>query len=123
MACDRKVIVLISDGKNRPALDSTAYAQMIAKADQFKASGGILICVGLRASGDGYLLLRKLATPGFFVNVFGDGMTPINDAITKLVGMAGYYCAGTNPTGSVAYVAEDPDPTPLPEVEFGVSGS
>lgn len=123
MSCDRKVIVLVSDGNIRPALPSYSQAEMVKKANIFKTSGGIIICVGIRANGDGYLLLRTLATPGFFMNVFGDGMAPINDTIAKLGGLAGYYCAGTSPTGTVTYGAELPDPSPLTETEFTGSGT
>ena len=115
MSCDRQAIVILTDGENRPAINSLEYEMMLAIAENFKQGGGVLICVGIRAAGEGYALLQKLASPGYFINLFGDGTTPVTGGITALTGLMGYYCAGALPTEPVGQ--QPPDPYPLDESE------
>lgn len=92
------VIVLISDGEDT----TTSYIDFpnpIQLLSDFKANGGIVICVGCRASGEGFALLSNLATPGFFINSYPgtDG-----DALNLMSGLKGYICAGNcTPAGDV----------------------
>lgn len=93
MSCEQKVIMLVSSGQNLPPLGTTDHFALLERTRQFKQSGGIIICVGLRASGAGYNLLQQLASGGFFINITGDGVAPVNNAISTLLAMAGYFCA------------------------------
>lgn len=115
MSCERKTIIIVSDGNNRPVPSSPDYARMIARANAFKTSGGIIICVGIRAGGDGYKALRELCTPGFFLNVFGAGTTPVTTAITQLAKLAGLYCAAASQ--SITWSETNPDSVPLEDNE------
>lgn len=82
---DRRVILLISDGENKEGPDPVLIAQA------FRDSGGVIVVLGVRASGDGFKLLEKLATNGFFLNA-----TLLNSAtvLDELSGLKGYLCAG-----------------------------
>lgn len=93
-----KVIVLLSDGEDT----TTSYIDFpnpIALIEDFKSNGGIVICVGARASGEGFALLNKLATGGFFLNAY-PGIE--STALNLLSGLKGYICAGNcTPEGDV----------------------
>lgn len=85
-----KVLVLISDGEDttQSYLNGNNPIQL---ASDFKARGGIVICLGCRASGKGFGLLSALATGGFFINGYPDTQA---QALNYLSGLKGYICAG-----------------------------
>jgi hypothetical protein len=90
-ALGRRVIILFSDGESNQGDDS------VVVANEFKESGGIILVVGCRASGAGFIRLGKIASAGFFLNGY-----PGNEAATAdlLSGLKGYFCAGNcNPLG------------------------
>lgn len=93
-----KVLVLISDGEDT----TTSYLDFpnpIALLSDFKSNGGIVICVGCRASGEGFAFLSNLATGGFFINAYPGIETA---ALNLLSGLKGYICAGNcTPAGDV----------------------
>lgn len=117
----KKAMVIISDGENRPPLGSQDLTDLIDKATAFRQAGGIVICVGIRATGDGFLLLRNLASGGFFINVLNSA--GVLTAISSLAGLQCYYCGGTEPLAdgytclTTPLGAQLPDPTPLAELE------
>jgi hypothetical protein len=82
---ERKVVVLFSDGENKEGEDPYDLA------NEFKSAGGIIIVVGLRASGAGFTLLNYIASGGFFLNATEDNEDDIPD---YLQGLKGYFCAG-----------------------------
>lgn len=94
---DRKVLVLISDGENRTEAggDPSSPEAIIALANDFKAAGGILICVGVGATDDGYALLQSMASGGFLLNGYDDADNPAQ--ITALTGFLNYYCGNPVP--------------------------
>ena len=91
---DEKVVILISDGEQTA---NTKTQAILDAASTFKRAGGIIIVVGLRASGTGYDLLSRIATGGFFINA-----TPSNtDGIIKeLSYLKSILCAGECKTDS-----------------------
>jgi hypothetical protein len=98
---DRKVLVIISDGEDEEPAEKTAAKDPIILADDWKSNGGIIICLGVRASttANGFPFLSALATGGFFVNA-----TPATaaEAVDYLTGLMGYLCAGDcTPSGDV----------------------
>lgn len=114
----QKIILLISDGEERAAGDPTE-ANPITEATSFRDSGGLLACVGVRASGDGFSLLSQLATAGYFVNG-----TPANavEIIELVSGLRGYFCGtcGSGPYPDCIAAPPDtqlPDEPPLPDIE------
>jgi subtilisin-like proprotein convertase family protein len=86
-----KIIVLISDGEDTSVNDPTDSADAINTINSFKASGGIVICLGVRASGTNFLFLEALATGGFFINAYD--ATAVS-SLQYLLGLKGYICAG-----------------------------
>lgn len=130
---DRKIILLFSDGRNRNPLSETEREELLAAAEAFKSGGGIIIAVGIRASGDGYTLLQQLSSGGFFLNATGQDWS-LEDTLQALLCMMGYYCAGTRPPSGYGYTCsgynccdqppgvQQPDPSPLADVEAGESG-
>ena len=91
---DLRVIVLISDGRDTSDGAANGYAgtdNPLALLTEFKEQGGIVICLGCRASGVGFSLLSAFATGGFFVNSFS-GIEAAS--LTYLSGLKGYICAG-----------------------------
>jgi len=62
---DEKVIVLISDGEQN---SSANYQPIYDAAAAFKAAGGIIVVIGVRASGSAFDMLERVATGGFFLN-------------------------------------------------------
>lgn len=116
---DRKVLILFSDGENRPDADGSipSSSSILNKATAFKNAGGIIVCVGCMASGDGFALLQSMASGGFFLNT-----PPIN--VGSLTGLLCYYCGGLPP--SYGFCASDPlgeqtPASPLPDPELSDS--
>ena len=99
---DLKVIVLFSDGEDTGTAAENGYTDAtnpVLLAKQFKEAGGVIICMGCRASGDGFNLLSAISTGGFFVNAYN---ATAADALNYLSGLKGYVCAGNcTPTGDV----------------------
>lgn len=95
---DLKVIVLISDGED----NTTSYLSNpnpIELLSDFKAQGGIVMCLGCRASGKGFNLLSAFATGGFFLNGYP---AVAQSALDNLSGLKGYICAGNcTPAGDI----------------------
>lgn len=119
----QQVILLLSDGSNQPPMGDLEVSDLVAETDAFKAGGGIIICVGIRAWGDGYTLLQRLASGGFFINV-----TPSNysSAFALLTGLMCYFCAGGGASaGYPGYClngqvpAQSPDPDHQLDSETG----
>lgn len=73
----QKVMVLLTDGEQRVPNDTIAL-DPITEANIFKDSGGLLISVGVRASGDGFALLSEITTPGYFLNALPDPNNTVN---------------------------------------------
>ena len=119
----RKVIVLLSDGQSRPHPSLSEQQELLDSADAFKNSGGIIICVGLQSYGDGFNLLRNLASGGWFINMLNDA--EVLTGIAALAGMQCYYCGGNRPLtdgytcASAPPAAQAPELAPLwdPELE------
>ena len=61
----RKILVIISDGEHTTDTERQA---IIDAARNFKTAGGIIITIGVRANGNGYDLLERICTVGFFLN-------------------------------------------------------
>lgn len=99
---DLRVVVLISDGRDTSSGAANGYSgtdNPLALVTEFKEQGGIVICLGCRASGVGFSLLSAFATGGFFVNSFS-GIE--SDSLDYLSGLKGYICAGNcAPNGDV----------------------
>ena len=120
----RRIIVLLSDGQSRPHPTLVEQQQLLDTAMAFKNSGGIIICVGLQSYGDGFSLLRNMASGGWFINLLDDA--GVIDGIETLAGMQCYYCGGNRPLtdgyscASVPPTAQAPELVPLwdPELSF-----
>lgn len=85
---DEKVLILISDGEQTT---STNFQPILDSAASFKAAGGVIIAIGLRASGLGFDLLERIATGGFFLN----GTTATAQAVLDgLAFLKSAVCAG-----------------------------
>ena len=98
---DEQVLVVISDGEDEDTAEATAADDPLAIANQFKQNGGIVICLGCRASdtANGFTFLSQLATGGFFINGLPDSP---DEGINYLTGLMGYVCAGDcTPDGDV----------------------
>ena len=91
---DEKVILLISDGEQTVG---TNLQPILDTAATFKALGGIIIVVGLRASGTGYDLLSRIATGGFFLNATASNAA---DVLAGLNYLKSILCAGECPPTS-----------------------
>jgi len=90
---DRKVITIFSDGEHFTGpLNAAERESILLRASNFKASGGIIICCGCSASGNGFDLLQSIASGGFFFNPV-DSPTTLAAGET-LVGLMCYYCGG-----------------------------
>jgi subtilisin-like proprotein convertase family protein len=100
---DRKVIILISDGEDTLTQAFNSENDPLVPLSEFKSQGGIVMCLGVRASGTGFAFLSAMATGGFFVNAYPDN---VEEALDFFSGLKGYVCAGNcTPTGD-QYVAE-----------------
>ncbi len=82
---EREVIFLFSDGVNKQGGNAFNLAY------NFKSGGGIVVVVGLRASGTGFTLLNQIASGGFFINATEDNQ---DEVVAFLRGLKGYFCAG-----------------------------
>lgn len=80
-----KVIILITDGDDHGGGGARAIA------DNFVASGGVLIGVGVRAFGAGYDTLNMMSSGGYFLNAIDSNA---DDIFPMLSGLKGYFCAG-----------------------------
>jgi hypothetical protein len=96
-----RVIILFSDGENNEGEDPVAIA------DIFKQSGGYIAVVALRAWGQGFDLLYRVSSGGFFLSAY-DGVE--DDVITSLIGIKVYTCSadcaptpGTFPKAALNY--------------------
>lgn len=85
-SANQKVIVLITDGE-----DKDPDNDPVPIATAFKAAGGLLMCIGVRAHTTGFNLLTALSTGGFFVNAYPD---IVEQAVQWIYGLKGYFCAG-----------------------------
>lgn len=85
---DRRILLIISDGEH--TIDSERQAILDAAAT-FKQGGGVIIVLGVRASGSGYDLLERLATSGYFINATAE---TAEDAIHGLNYLKSLLCAG-----------------------------
>lgn len=84
-----KVLVIVSDGE-QTSTEATKQQVLTAAAD-FKSQGGIVIVVGIRASGDGFDTLQRIASGGYFVNATPSTMQTALDALNFMKNMV---CAG-----------------------------
>lgn len=87
-AADRRVVLLVSDGEQTSNTDRQA---VITAANTFKSLGGIVIVIGVRASGQGYDLLERVATGGFFLNALASNAS---DVLSQLNYLKSILCAG-----------------------------
>jgi len=117
---DRKVLIVFSDGEQRPLMGLQEYEDFQSKVRAFKEGGGIVITCGIRAKADGYVLLRNLGSSGFFLNIRGDDS--MQASVDYLLGTMGYFCAAAPLAGGYGYgyvhVAQVPDTSPLTECEL-----
>ncbi len=97
----RRILFLISDGEH--TIDSNRQA-VIDAATLFKSSGGIIMVVGLRASGSGYDLLQRISTGGYFINATASTATT---SIAQVHYLMSLICAGLCVPEGDTY-----DPTP-----------
>lgn len=86
---DEKVILLLSDGEQTTSAD---VQPILNSAAAFKAAGGIIVVVGLRASGNGFDLLERIATGGFFMNATSQTAA---DVLNGLGFLKSAVCLGT----------------------------
>lgn len=109
---DRRVLVLISDGEHRPDPNGVIpdSAAILALATEFKSGGGIIVCLGCAAAGDGFALLQNLATAGFFINA--STAEQISDALDTLPRLLCYFCGGLPPVYGGCLDAPIPDQNP-----------
>jgi len=89
-SADLKVLVLVSDGEDTTT-DYTSDNNPLIPADNFKAAGGVIMALGIRAHDKGFNFLEALVTGGFFINAYGATQ---DAAIAYLKGLKGYICAG-----------------------------
>lgn len=85
---DKRILLIISDGEH--TIDGNRQAVLDA-ASQFKQGGGVIIVVGVRASGQGYDLLERIATGGYFINAVP---TTAEEAMASLNYLKSLLCAG-----------------------------
>ena len=90
---DQQILVLISDGEDEDTGETAAANDPLVTANQFKQTGGIVMCFGCRASdiNNGFAFLSQMLTGGFFVNALPANVA---DALTSFTGLMGYLCAG-----------------------------
>lgn len=68
---DRRMLVIVSDGEHTN--DNNRQAILDAAA-AFKQAGGIVMAIGIRASGAGFDLLQRISTGGYFINATADSI-------------------------------------------------
>lgn len=99
VTADRKVIVLLSDGVDTLTGTFNEDNDPVLLLSDFKAAGGIVIVLGIRAAGSAMALLSAMSSGGFFINAYHDVAA---DSLDFLSGIKGYICAGNcTPTGDV----------------------
>lgn len=115
----RKIIVLFTDGEDRPPSVVQGDSPLDI-ATGFTGAGNILMVVGVRAYGTGFTLLNAMASGGFFLNAYaGNTVT----TIATLNTFTGYVCS--NNGGGYVITSPDPqspDPSPLPDAEPPIVG-
>lgn len=80
-----KVIVLFSDGENNEGDDPVSIS------NAWKNAGNIIVVVALRAWGEWFDLLYRIASDGFFLSAYD---ATAFDVITTLKGLKTYLCSG-----------------------------
>jgi len=98
---DQKVLVIISDGEDTSNIATDATDTLNALS-VFKSSGGVVICLGVRAAGTPFSLLEAFSSGGFFLNSYN---AVAAEAIEIFNGMKGYLCAGNCTPAGDTYVA------------------
>lgn len=96
---DRRILLIISDGEH--TIDSDRQ-QILDASLTFKQAGGIIIVLGVRASGAGYDLLERIASSGYFINATPDNA---ESAINGLNYLKSLLCAGGCAVTGDEYVA------------------
>lgn len=121
VTADRKVLMLFSDGEHSIGPTPTGdWEEIILRAANFKAAGGIIVVLGTAASGNGFDLLQQIASGGFFFNPTDEATTLA--AADTLIGLMCYYC-GSYPS-YYGYCLDDvlgaqvPHDPALPELEY-----
>lgn len=120
----KQVIVLFSDGEQRPLPSVQEQQELLDAAEAFKQEGGIFIVIGVLASGDGYALLRDLASGGYFINVNSPlDVTAFRAVVQGAISLQGFYCGGSRPfndnyeAGDLP-VGQSPYANPPAEIEW-----
>ena len=120
------LIALFTDGRSYPEMDELDRLRLMDAAATFKQAGNILMIVGIRAEGEAYEMLQKLASSGWFLNVLADqGETHVDRVAGLITGLLQFACSAV-PTMNLAYLYELPatnfpvppqtaDPSPLRE--------
>jgi subtilisin-like proprotein convertase family protein len=87
VVADLKVIMVISDGEDQEVAYSDQTSPLVV-LDEFKAGGGVVISIGVRASSLGFGLLQKFATEGyFFINAKPSNVARLFPDMHALMGM------------------------------------
>ena len=94
-----QVILLISDGEQT---DTPTEQDVLTVASAFTQAGGIIICIGCRASGAGFDLLERAATGGFFINATANTSLPVLSGLSYLKSSV---CAGVCAAAGDYYIA------------------
>lgn len=90
---DGRAVVLFSDGEHNTGPDPLPIAEALRDA------GIILIIVGIRARGNPYRMLERMASGGFFVNALPSNAASVPGWVS---GMRQYLCSGNcQPEGDV----------------------
>lgn len=119
----QKAIILASDGNQRVPTKPPVDPDPVGIANDFKATGGVIVGLGTRASGDGFALMQELASDGYFVNAYPDVAEQVADLVS---GLRGYFCGGNCSYGYPSYLsnclsippaAQAEDPDPLEDIE------
>lgn len=89
----RPVVIILTDGENKLGDDPRI------RSSQFKEEGGVVVVCGIRAHGQAYDLLMKMASGGYFINAHD---STYEAALSYMSGLKGYLCAGNcAPVGDV----------------------
>lgn len=80
-----RCVLLFSDGENNEGTDP------IAVANAMKAEGYVIFVLGLRAKGNAFRMLDRIATGGFFINALTSNESQVEGWLT---GLKGYICSG-----------------------------
>lgn len=120
----QNAIVIISDGATRPQLTSAEVTAFVGKVDAFKASGGVVIAIGIRAVDDGFTMMQRIATDGFFINVNDAAFNNLDTVSEWIANMMCMFCGQLRVDdytvcGTLSTGPQVPDPDPLPDIESG----